>query len=82
MRESILEGMATDVKDLSSEPGWWAGRFWSPARPRRMPANWPLRGSSRCCGCGVMTTAQGLAGGDGPWWQRLCGERSGRSALW
>jgi len=22
MRESILEGMATDVKDLSSEPGW------------------------------------------------------------
>ena len=22
MRESILEGMATDVADLSSEPGW------------------------------------------------------------
>ena len=22
MRESILEGMATDVKDLSSDPGW------------------------------------------------------------
>ena len=39
MRESILEGMATEVSELSSEPGWLAGRSSSPSRTRRTLAN-------------------------------------------
>ena len=49
MRESILEGMATEVSELSTEPLGQAGPFCSPSRPRRTPASSPplLRRSSR-----------------------------------
>ena len=43
MRESILEGMATEASALTPEPGWSAGPFSLQNRPRSMPANSPPR---------------------------------------
>ncbi len=41
MRESILEGLASEAAELSPEPGWRAGPICSPNRPKRMHANSP-----------------------------------------
>ena len=40
MRESIVDGMATPIGDLSEDPGWLVGVCCSPAKPSTMPASW------------------------------------------